>query len=39
MLLDEARRLRVAPLTPRHVDNLLLRVHADEMKRRARGKR
>jgi hypothetical protein len=34
----EALRLGIPPLPPRHVDNLLLKVHADEMKRRAPGK-
>jgi hypothetical protein len=32
----EALKLGIAPLTPRSVDNLLLRVYADEMKRRLR---
>ena len=38
-LQDEALKLGIAPLTPRHVDNVLLRVHAEEMRCRSRQKR
>jgi hypothetical protein len=38
-LQDEALKVGIAPLTPRHVDNVLLRVHAEEMRSRSRQKR